>query len=613
MTLFIRLAVAALVAGGLTACAQTNADSRGDKVAAAASPSKTSTEANSAKSPDSKAEPGARPPPAAATPEESQLDAELFYRLLVGELNALGGDPGTGFSLMLNAAEQTGDPRLYKRAADIALQARSGDSALKAAQAWKQAMPESREANRYVLQILVALNRIADTGGPLKSAIALAPADQRKALLQAVPRAYSRASDKKLAATVVEQALSDWLKDPSIGAASWIAIGRVRLAAGDSAGALDAARRAQKLDPGSEGPVLLALEMMGEGKPSEAESIVRDYIADKPLPEVRMSYARVLIEAQRYAEAREQLRAVTVEKPDLPEAWLLRGALQAQDSEADAAEKSLKRYLDLSDDEPDNQQRTAGRAQAFLTLSQIAEKRKDYDGARAWLDKIPDSAEMMAAQLRRASLLARQGKLDEARQLLRALPERTPADARTKLLAEVQLLRDNKKYQEAYDLLKTAIASAADPTDLLYDQAMLAEKLNRPDEMEQLLRRLIAAKPDYHHAYNALGYSLADRNVRLVEAKQLIEKALSYAPGDPFISDSLGWVEFRAGHLDEAERILAAAYKANGDADIAAHYGEVLWNLGKRDLALEIWRQGLRSNPDSETLRETLKRLRAEP
>jgi tetratricopeptide (TPR) repeat protein len=154
----------------------------------------------------------------------------------------------------------------------------------------------------------------------------------------------------------------------------------------------------------------------------------------------------------------------------------------------------------------------------------------------------------MAAQNRRASILAGQGKLDEARKLIRAMPERTPADARMKLMAEVQLLRDNKQYKAAYDLLAQAVAKDPRDTDLLYDQAMLAEKLDDFAEMERLLRQVMALKPDYHHAYNALGYSLAERNVRLPEAKQLIQKALEFAPGDPFISDSLGWVEFRMGN-----------------------------------------------------------------
>ena len=204
-------------------------------------------------------------------------------------------------------------------------------------------------------------------------------------------------------------------------------------------------------------------------------------------------------------------------------------------------------------------------------------------------------------------------KLDDARKLLRGLPEKTPEDARQKVMAEVQLLRDNKQYKSAYELVAEKAKSSENDHELLYDQAMLAEKLGRLDEMERLLRAIIAAKPDYQHAYNALGYSLAERKLRLPEARALILKALELAPNDPFITDSLGWVEFQSGNLPEALRILQGAFDSKPDAEIAAHLGEVLWVSGKREQALLVWREGVALNAESETLVETLKRLRVKP
>ena len=543
------------------------------------------------------------------------MDGELFYQLLLGELNARGGEPGAGYSLILDAARKTNDAKLYQRAADIALQARSGESALEAARAWRMAQPQAREANRYVLQILIALNRVPESMEPLKNEIALAPAADRAAVINSIPRNYGRVTDKKQAAVVVETALGDYLRDskqPALAAAAWTTIGRLRMAAGDTPGTLEAARRAQALDPLADGPALLALELMDPKVPL-AEPIVRKYMEGKPLPELRMGYARALIDTQRYAEAAEQVKVITAERPLYAEGWLVQGTLQAQDNQLPAAEASLKRYVELAQSQPASDERRRGLAQAYLSLSQIAEKRKDYVAAEAFLDRIEDSADLISAQNRRASILARQGKMAEARQLIRNLPERTPEDARMKLSAEVQLLRDNKLYKPAYDLL--AAASAKDPkdTDLIYDQAMMAEKLGNLTEMERLLRVVIAAKPDYQHAYNALGYSLADRNLRLPEARQLIQKALEYAPGDPFISDSLAWVEFRMGNKTEALRILDTAYKAKPDPEIAAHFGEVLWSVGQRDRAIAIWKEGLLLNAENETLQETLKRLRVKP
>ncbi|MBH1957578.1 MAG: tetratricopeptide repeat protein [Burkholderiales bacterium] len=543
----------------------------------------------------------------------SVLDDELFYELLVSEITAQEGEPAAGFALMLDAARKTGDAQLYQRATDIALQARSGDAALQAALAWKQQLPDSREANRYVLQILIALNRIADTLEPLKTEIRTAPDTERVAVLTALPRAYARASDRKLAASVVEAALADYLTHPATASAAWTTAGRMRLAADDRDGALEAARRGQAADPRGEGPAVVALELMDPNRP-EAEALVRNYLDDrestsKAQPEIRMAYARVLLDAQRYAEAMAQLQTVTRDKPDYPEGWLVLGSMQLQDNQPAAAQASLERYVALAQQTP-QPERNAGLAQAYLLLSQLAETRKDYAAAENWLSKIENSSDLAQAQARRASILARQGKLEEGRRLLRELPERTPEEARLKLNAEVGLLREFKEYRQAHELLAQALAKTPEDTDLLYEQSMVAEKLGLLDEMERLLRQIIQLKPDYHHAYNALGYSLADRNVRLPEARELIRKAIEYAPADPFIKDSLGWVEFRMGNKLEAAQIFEAAYKAWPDAEIAAHFGEVLWSLGQRDRALAIWKEGQLINANNETLLETLKRLK---
>ncbi len=547
-----------------------------------------------------------------AAPITSALDSELFYQLLLGELSARDGEPGAGYSLILDAARKTNDPRLFQRSVEIALQARSGDSALLAARAWKQALPTSKEANRYVLQILIGMNRIGETLEPLKREIATTDPKDRVAAISAIPRYFARVTDKKLAATTVEQALSGYLVPPTVGSAAWTVIGRMRFDAGDIGGAIEAASKAQAMDGKSEGPVLLALSMMSPKTP-EAEAIVKKYLEGKPQPEVRMEYARALLDAQRYAEAAAQLQIITAEKPDFADAWLIRGALELQEGKPSVAEPSFKRYVELALAKRTSASRaetSRGLVQAYLSLAQIAEQRKDFAGADMWLKRIDNPEEMLNAQFRRAAILARQGKLEEARKLIRSQPEKSPADARLKVTAEVQLLRDGKYYKAAYDLLSEATSRNPTDFDLVYDMAMVADKLGNMDEMERLLRRVMAGKPDYQHAYNALGYSLAERNIRLPEAKQLILKALEYAPGDPFIIDSLGWVEFRSGDLAEALRILQGAFKTKPDAEIAAHLGEVLWSMGRRDLALSIWKEGAQLNGENETLRETLKRLR---
>ena len=543
----------------------------------------------------------------------SALDGELFYQLLLGEVNALGGEPGLGYQLILDAARKTGDTRLFKRATDIALQGRSGESALQAARAWRQAIPDSRDANRYLLQILIGLNRLSDVLEPLKRELAAENTTERLAAVNNLPRLFVRASDKKLAATTVEQALADYLTSPEVGAAAWTAIGRMRFEAADPAGALDAAQRGQALDARAEGPAILGLSLMGPKVPL-AEDIVKKYLAGSARVEIRMDYARALLNTQRYSEAATQLTRITSENADYASGWLIQGMLQMENKNHPAATESLQRFVQLETAKPaaatESAESRRSLTQAYLMLAEMAEKAKDLPKARVWLDRIVDAEDMVGVQVRRAALMARQGQVNEGRALLQGLPERSPAEIRAKVSAEVQFLRENKQYQAAYEVLDKALTATPQDLDFVYDKAMMAEKLGRLDEMELLLRQAIARKPDYHHAYNALGYSLADRNVRLPEARQLILKALEFAPGDPFISDSLAWVEFRSGNVLEALRILRQAFKDKPDAEIAAHLGEVLWTVGERTQAMEVWKEGLALNADNETLLETLKRLR---
>ena len=224
-------------------------------------------------------------------------------------------------------------------------------------------------------------------------------------------------------------------------------------------------------------------------------------------------------------------------------------------------------------------------------MAQAAEQRNDLKAADAWLAKIDNPQRALEVQTRRASLLARQGQWREAREMIRRVPERSPEEARAKLLAEAQVLRDAKRWKEAAEVLAAGSQRFPEDTDLIYEQAMVADKQERFDEMERLLRQVIQMKPDHAHAYNALGYSLADRNLRLPEARTLIQKALELTPGDPFITDSLGWVEFRLGNREEALRLLRQAFATRPDTEIAAHLGEVLWAMGQRDEARRLWQE----------------------
>ena len=547
-------------------------------------------------------------------PKSSALTAPLFYEILLGEISARAQEPGAAFSLMLDAAQKTRDPAVFQRAVQIALQARSGESALQAAKAWSQALPESREANHFVLQILLGLNRVADTLEPLKREIALAPAKERRDLIWSLPPNYERLGERHLAALTFQNALTNWLSDPAVGATAWASIGRVWLAAADKPKALNAATKGVAADARSEHPALLALSMMSPELPA-AENLVKKHLPHAR-PEYRMAYVKSMLRGQREDDAKLELQRIRTQTPEYADAWLIDGALALQSGQLDLAEQQLQHYLGLVDAEPAVQQHAhtqRGRSQAYFSLSELALKRKDLTTAQEWLQRVDNPDDLLRAQTRRASLMARQGKVDEAITLIQALPEKSDEDVKLKRTAEVQVLRDNQLFERARDRLQTLIGQYPQDLDLVYEMAMIHEKLDNLPEMERLLRQLIAAKPDDPHAYNALGYSLADKNLRLPEAIELINKALAISPQDPFIIDSLAWAQFRSGNLGEALRLLKGAFKDRPDAEIAAHLGEVLWTANQQQEALEVFREDIKLNPDNETLTETLKRLRVSP
>ena len=586
----------------------------------------------------------------------SSLDTLLFYQLLIGELELNAGRAGNAFGVILDAARRNGDEALYQRAVEIALQARAGDQALEAARAWRNAKPGAVAPLRYQAQILVALNKPEEAAEPMAAWLAGVPLMEQPGLIAGLPRVLQGVADRQRALSIIEKLVLPYLDRPGTRTASRVTLGRSHLAAGNLPQALGLARAAQADDLAAPGPALLALEML-PATPG-AETVVTDYLArPEAEPAVRMAYVRQLTQSQRYADAGRQLESLTTERPQIPEPWLMLGALRLELKQPRDAETALLKYVELApastasaaaggspdtaakpgaagagnaaskpvapaadssaavDDDDDEISAGAGGAardltQAWLLLSQAAEQRGDVKAAEGWLAKVDNPQRALEVQTRRASLLARQGKIKEARAMIQAVPERTGDDARAKLMAEAQMLRDVKRWREAAEVLGMASQRFPDDVDLIYEQAMVEEKLDRMAEMERLLRRVIALKPDHPHAHNALGYSLADRGMRLPEARNLIARALELSPGDPFITDSLGWVEFRLGNRDEALRLLRQAYSARPDTEIAAHLGEVLWAAGLQAEARTVWQDARGRDAANEVLRETLARLK---
>lgn len=536
-----------------------------------------------------------------------------MYLALVAEMQVRAGEAGVGYSLMLEAARKSDDPELFRRAVNIALQSRSGSAAVDAAQAWASELPTSAEPHRVLVQMLISMDRIEDSAISLEKMLDLTSANERSELLDLVGQVYARAKDTALAATVVAAKLRPWLTDTSTASSAYAAMARVQAAAGMVESARTSLADALKQIPSTPAAGVLAADWLDQTPPTD-ELTLRQYIERNPeLRLVRMAYARFLLRANRWQDSEAQLKALTASpQADIPEAWVILGALQLQLDRPAEAETSFKTFLSRISSvqaESGAEAHSRGKTQAYLSLAHIAERAQRLDEARAWLDQVDTAEDALRIQTLRATLLAREGKLLEARALIQSTPESQPGDALAKLKAEAQLLKEGGQTAEAYAVLNQASGLAPQDFDLVYERAMLAEKLGYTVEMERLLRSIFQAQPDNYNAINALGYSLADRNERLPEAKALIDKALSLAPDDAFITDSLGWVLFRMGQVNEAAALLKKAFGIRQDVEIAVHLGEVLWTLGNKDAAIGYFKQAQTLQPGNELLKSTLLRL----
>jgi tetratricopeptide (TPR) repeat protein len=532
-----------------------------------------------------------------APERDSDLNEPTLYDFLLGEIALQRGDLPLAAKTYLDLAKRTRDARVARRAVEVASQARLPEVALEAARLWNSIEPGSAHSLQVLAAMLVAAKRVDEAGPVLEKLLSAEGVNRENGFMQ-LNRLLSGNPDKPSNLRVIRALAA---KHPDLPQAHF-AIAQAAALADDDAAAIAAARRALELRPDWELAATFEAQLLQKRSPAEAAKRLGQFIDKNPgARDARLSYARVLVLDKRLAEARKQFETVAAANPKNPDVIYAIGLLAFQLKDYPAAEGYIKRVLDLGYRDPD---------QARYLLGQIAEEQKQWPRAVEWYESIQDGDHVMPARMRTANAIAKQGKLDEARAFLKKVAADNPDERSQLLVAEAQLLRDAQRHRDAFDLLSGELAKQPENTDLLYDLALTAEKLERFDLLETHLRKLIQLKPDHAHAYNALGYSFADRNTRLPEARKLIEKALELAPEDYFIMDSLGWVLYREGDLKGAARELRRAYGGRPDAEIGAHLGEVLWMLGERAEARRIWDEALKAGPENETLQKTIKRLR---
>ncbi|CAM3419520.1 tetratricopeptide repeat protein [Cupriavidus taiwanensis] len=538
-----------------------------------------------------------------------ELTDDIVYMVLAAEISIQRGLVGPAYRTYLELARQTRDPRFAQRATEIAFNARIPQQALDAARLWKEITPTSPAAGQVLSTLLVLNGRWDDARPLLQQQLATVPASQRGDAILQLQQQLSRTSDPAGAARLLQDLTRNEAKLPE----TQLALARARELAGDEPGALAALDQALRLRPAYEAAALMAAELRAEKQPDEAVAVLKRFLEKSPESvNGHITLARLYLLKNDMPAARQEFETLRKVAPADPRVPLALGLTSLQAKNFGEAEQYLQEYLQLVEKQP-----SANPDIAYQYLAQIAEERKDYAGAIRWLDRIEDVRLAPAATAKRAQLLARMGKLDDAQALFgemltdaEDIPDPGQRSQRVTAIrqAEVATLMENKAYDRARKVLNERVAAEPDNADWIYELAMLDERQKRYASMETGLRRVIALQPQQKQGYNALGYSLADRNERLPEALKLLERASELGPDDPYIMDSLAWVKFRMGDLQPAAVLLRNAYAKAPEAEIGAHLGEVLWQLGEHDEARKTWTEAVRIDPENETLIDTLRR-----
>lgn len=527
---------------------------------------------------------------------KQELTAPILFDFLVGETALQRGNLEIAVSRYVKLAKTTRDPRIAKRATEIALHAGNPFAAEQAAAMWVELEPDSTDGRQTIAALLVNIGKLDAARPHLEKLLASEKDSIGNAFMQ-LNQLLSRNTDKVATLQLIQRLSQPYTDVPEVH----FAISQAAWFANQHPLAAEEMQRALTLRPGWEIAAVHNGRILQRISSTDASEFYRDYLKKYPAAnEVRIAYARVLIGDNHTDLAREQLQWLSEKNPEDAEITLAVGLLATEMGDFDITETSFKKALSLGYKDTNA---------VHFHLGQIYEETKRPDMAMASYQMVKSGGRYLPAQIRYADLLALKGHLKEAREHLQKLPAANDQQTAHLILAEAQILRRSKAHREVFDLLNDGLKKLPDYPELLYDRALAADKLGKFSILEKDLRKLIKLKPDSAHAYNALGYSLAERGAQLPEALKLIRKAVELSPEDPYIMDSLGWVYYRMGNFVEGLNYLNLAFAARPDAEIAAHLGEVLWAKGAKDNAKDIWRHALEKDPENDVLLETLQRL----
>jgi tetratricopeptide (TPR) repeat protein len=537
--------------------------------------------------------PGKRQSPQAASED---LLARTVFQALVGEFALQRGDTKLSSDAWTDLAQRTRDPKVLARATEVAGFARQFDRALELSRLWLEVEPESTQARQSQSSLLILSNRLDELAPQLATLLEQDKPNLGGNLMH-LNRMLARHDDKKAIQSLVDRLAAPYDNLPE----AHFAMAQAAANAGDNLRALNETEKALQLRPKWESAALARAQLQSRLSAQTAIDSLTAFVGANPSArDARLALARLLISEKRYDDARRHFDRLIKDNPDNPDVIYPVAMLALQQGDMSTGRSQLEHLLTTD---------FADKSTIHFFLGQLDQEQNKMDGAAEHYRQVGVGEQYIAARTRLAQILLQQGKAGEARELLHNTQGGTAAERTQLILAESQLLREAGLHNDAYIVLDKALTTQPDNPELLYEAALTAERIGKPEILETHLKHLLAIKPDHAHALNALGYSWAERGIRLPEARDLIAKALILMPEDPFIMDSMGWVLYRQGKLPESLKTLEDAYRIKADPEIAAHLGEVLWTLNRKNDARRILQEAAKAHPENEVLISTVKKF----
>ena len=531
------------------------------------------------------------PEPKPDLPDVALTD-RMLYEFLLGDIAAQRGRPELAAQAYLDLAQTTRDPRVARRAAQLTFEAHQYDQSLEAFRLWQELEPSSPLAKQMLVSLLLSGGKLEEARPHVIEMLAAEP--QKGRAFMSLYGLLARVPDKAAALNWLIEVAQPY---PEIAEAHW-ALAQTAITAGKPELALEEANKSLELKPDWDLAVMLVAQQTKRNEPQRAVTMLSRYLKAHPeRHEVRLFYARMLLEQKQYESAHGQFSELLEQRPGSAELAFAIAMISLQMGELDRAEQELRQALSTKGSDNDTLR---------FYLGQLYEARQDFPAALQHYRQIQGGDRLYPSRLRIAYLLNKQGELAAARKTLAETSAADDAQRVQLVMVDAQFLREAGQHAEAFKVLMQGLKVFPEQPELLYQAALQADKLNKLETFEKLIRKLIRIEPENAHAYNALGYGWLVRNIRIPEAMELVEKAYRLAPDDAAIIDSMGWAYYRLGQLDKSLAFLRRSYAANPDPEIAAHLGEVLWVKGEREAAQKVWRASEQAHPDNTMLRDVI-------